>query len=98
MALNLRHTSFITELKNFAIMLEQCITKGKCIKDCYDEEFANGLDNALLDVNDDIIQAFSFDSNDVKNVVDYSISNLLQYWLGNTIPANDNGKFLRRIK
>ncbi len=98
MALNFRHTSFINELKNFAIMIEECVTKGKCLKDSYDEEFADGMDNALLDVNDDVIQAYSFDSNDVKAAIDNSISNLLQYWVGNAVPESDNGKLLRRIK
>lgn len=98
MALNTRQVSFIAELKNFASMIEQCVVKGKCLKDCYDEEFADGFDNALLDNNTDLVAAYSFDSDDVKNVVTESITNLLQFWVGNSVPVSDYGKLVRRIK
>ena len=98
MALNIRQTMFITELKNFASMIEQCIVKGKCLKDCYDEEFADGLDNALINQNTELIQGYAFDSDDIKYAVTESITNLLQFWVGNAVPANDYGKLVRRIK
>lgn len=98
MALNMRQVEFLTELRNFARELEKCFLKANCLEKCYDEEFADGLDNALLDQNAELIQGYAFDSSDVKDAINHPVHNLIEYWIGNSVPTYEYGQWLRRIK
>lgn len=98
MALNSRQVEFITKLKNFAIQIEQCVMQAQCLENCYNEEFADGFDNAFLDVNSELEAAYAFDSTDIKDSIQYSAHNIIEYWTGNSVPTYEYGQWLRRIK
>lgn len=98
MAINARHTAYLTRLKDFATTMETAYGEAHALKESFDEEFNGEQDNSFEDENEELMAKFNFDSDDVKAAVDQAVTQFINYWTGIAVAQREYGKDLRRIK
>lgn len=95
--LNQRQLDFITTLKTYNQTMETQWKTAQCLVKCFDEEFADGQDNALTDIDADIETAYNFNTVKIKAAIT-AMRNYINYYDGNAVVVKEYGADIRRTK